>query len=353
MRSSTSTSSVARFYTNNPYTGAFRGFGVNQVTFAMEQQINKLAHALGIAPATCGGGTSSATAASSARAHGVACGGLGRTASASDDARAAPAGCHARTATGATGAAWPARSRTSASASASTIARPPASPSRAAAPRCGSPRRGRPGHRDRAGADRGRGAWRCRRARYGSRGTTRPRRQAAGSASASHQTFVSGNAVRRACEQARPGDCRARADGRGCRQTASTAFSTFQAPSTDPLTSAAPTRHAYSYAWSACVADVGVDLETGRVRVLRVVNALDAGRVINPHCSRPGGRRRGDGQGYALQERCGARRHAHRLRLRGCNLPTAVDAVPIIETMRSNGPSRADLSARAESARSR
>ena len=37
-------------YTNNPYTCAFRGFGVNQVTFAMEQQVNKLAAALGIDP---------------------------------------------------------------------------------------------------------------------------------------------------------------------------------------------------------------------------------------------------------------------------------------------------------------
>ncbi|MCX7840123.1 MAG: molybdopterin-dependent oxidoreductase, partial [Anaerolineae bacterium] len=37
-------------YTNNVPSGAFRGFGVTQVTFAMESQMDELAHALGISP---------------------------------------------------------------------------------------------------------------------------------------------------------------------------------------------------------------------------------------------------------------------------------------------------------------
>ena len=38
-------------YTHNPFTCAFRGFGVNQMAFAMEQQMNKLAAALALDPA--------------------------------------------------------------------------------------------------------------------------------------------------------------------------------------------------------------------------------------------------------------------------------------------------------------
>lgn len=37
-------------YTNNVPSGAFRGFGVTQVSFAMESQMDELAHALGISP---------------------------------------------------------------------------------------------------------------------------------------------------------------------------------------------------------------------------------------------------------------------------------------------------------------
>lgn len=37
-------------YTNNVPSGAFRGFGVTQVAFAMESQMDELAHALGISP---------------------------------------------------------------------------------------------------------------------------------------------------------------------------------------------------------------------------------------------------------------------------------------------------------------
>ena len=37
-----------------------------------------------------------------------------------------------------------------------------------------------------------------------------------------------------------------------------------------------------SYSWSAVVADVDVDLDTGEVAVRRVVHAVDAGRIVNP-----------------------------------------------------------------------
>jgi CO/xanthine dehydrogenase Mo-binding subunit len=160
----------------------------------------------------------------------------------------------------------------------------------------------------------------------------------AGSASASHQTFVPGNAVRLACEQARR-SIELLGGRRQLPPEGLTATYTFHAPSTDPLGHASPRRHSYAYAWSACVADVGVDVAIGQVCVLRVVNSLDAGRVINPKLLE--GQVEGGvvmGQGYALQERFTL--HAGLPiggGLAGCNLPTAVEAVPIIETVATEG----------------
>ena len=305
-------------YTNNPYTGAFRGFGVNQATFAMEQQINKWRTRSGSRLRSCGGGTSSARRAPRHGAAGVCVWRSQAHGGRQHDARATPA----------------------AAARAGPVAVRPGHGQRAQehrvqfrlrrsrdGPRHGHTTRrhgvgrrigGRPGHRDRARSDCGRRRWDCRRARYGSRGTTRPRRQQP--EGRRPRTRPSSRATRFAWRASRPawrlavrgGQTRLPPDG-------VTATSTFQAPSTDPLTSAAPTRHAYSYAWSACVADVGVDLETGRVRVLRVVNALDAGRVINPKLLE--GQVEGGvvmGQGYALQESVRrARRHAVRAQASG------------------------------------
>ena len=325
-------------YTNNPYTGAFRGFGVNQATFAMEQQINKVAHALGIAPAlvrrrnfvrdggrlgtgpqvfACGGLGRTVVAATTRarrrrlpRAHGQWRYGRGMASALKnigfsfgfDDRATARVTVTRRGAT-----VWVAASEVG-QGTETVLAQ-------IAAQALGlSPRAVRIAWHDTAEAP------------------------AAGRASASHQTFVSGNAIRLACEQARlaiavrGGQTRLPPDG-------VTAVSTFQAPSTDPLTSAAPTRHAYSYAWSACVADVGVDLETGRVRVLRVVNALDAGRVINPKLLE--GQVEGGvvmGQGYALQETFAVRDGMpFGSGFAACNLPTAVDAAPMIETIALEG----------------
>jgi CO/xanthine dehydrogenase Mo-binding subunit len=88
------------------------------------------------------------------------------------------------------------------------------------------------------------------------------------------------------------------------------------------------------------VADVAVEVATGRVRVRRAVVAVDAGRVINPALFR--GQVEGGvvmGQGYALLERCAVRDGMPvGLRLDACNLPTAVDAVPAIEVVAIESP---------------
>ena len=78
-----------------------------------------------------------------------------------------------------------------------------------------------------------------------------------------------------------------------------------------------------------------VDIDCGRVEVLRVISALDAGRVINPRLLE--GQVEGGavmGQGYALQERCVVREGMPvSLSLEQCGIPTATDAVPEIETV--------------------
>jgi CO/xanthine dehydrogenase Mo-binding subunit len=148
-----------------------------------------------------------------------------------------------------------------------------------------------------------------------------------GSSSASRQTFVAGNAVRRACLLLR---------ARGARR----AQATFHAPRTQPVGHPRPTRLAYAHTWSSCVADVGVDLATGVVRVLRVVNAVDAGRVINPTLFT--GQVEGGvvmGQGYALQEVLPvADGMPLATGLDACRLPTSLDAVPTIETIAIESP---------------
>jgi CO/xanthine dehydrogenase Mo-binding subunit len=71
------------------------------------------------------------------------------------------------------------------------------------------------------------------------------------------------------------------------------------------------------------------------VRVLRVINALDAGRVINPklfEAQVEGGVVMG--QGYALQERCVVREGLPiTTGFENCGVPTSMDAVTRIETI--------------------
>jgi CO/xanthine dehydrogenase Mo-binding subunit len=325
-------------YTNNPYTCAFRGFGVNQVTFAMEQQLNKLAHALGVAPdairrrnfvreggqlatgptltdctgleETLSAATARARQRSLPRPRGDWRYGRGLASALKNIGCSFGFDDHATarvtvTRDGAT--VWVGVAEVGQGAE--TVLVQIAAEALAVAPQ-----RVRVEWRDTA---------------------TAPE---AGSASASHQTFVPGNAVRLACEQARRSIERLGGTRRLPPEGLTTTY-TFHAASTDPLGHASPRRHSYAYAWSTCLADVGVDVATGQVRLLRVVNALDAGRVINPKLLE--GQVEGGvvmGQGYALQERFplnGGMPVAGGLL--GCNLPTAVEAVPLIETVAIEG----------------
>src|SRR5690606_31537275 len=54
----------------------------------------------------------------------------------------------------------------------------------------------------------------------------------------------------------------------------------YHAPKTQPLGSGGDMHFAFSYATQAAL--VEVDLETGEVKVLKVLSATDIGRAINP-----------------------------------------------------------------------
>lgn len=96
-----------------------------------------------------------------------------------------------------------------------------------------------------------------------------------GSASASRMTFMAGNAIRGAAEQALQ---RWNDEDRPAEATF-----TYRPPATtmfDPETGACDPNFAYGYV--AETATVEVDTETGQVRVLDVVCADDVGKAINP-----------------------------------------------------------------------
>lgn len=321
-------------YTNNPFTCAFRGFGVNQVTFAMEQQVNKLAAALSIDPAALRArnfvpsGGQLATGAKVGATRGLA-----------KTLTVAGARARRRVLPNATGAWRTGRGLACAlknvgfgfgfdehSTAEVTVTRAGAIVrigaaevgqgvetilGQIAAETLGiAPRRVRVEWSDTA---------------------TAPE---AGSASASHQTFVGGNAVRGACELARR---KVEAIGGFAALPAGglSTLHTYHAPRTRPLAQRGSDRHVFAYTWSTCIADVAVDMTTGRVRVLRVINALDAGRVINPklfEAQVEGGVVMG--QGYALQERCVVREGLPiTTGFENCGVPTSMDAVTRIETI--------------------
>ncbi len=97
-----------------------------------------------------------------------------------------------------------------------------------------------------------------------------------GSASASRLTWMAGNSILGAAEQA----AKAWLDG---DRPAEGAFR-FVAPPTTPLESEdGPCVPAFAYGYVAQAVDVSVDVATGHVRVHRVVSANDVGRAINPH----------------------------------------------------------------------
>jgi CO/xanthine dehydrogenase Mo-binding subunit len=96
-----------------------------------------------------------------------------------------------------------------------------------------------------------------------------------GSASASRMTFMAGNAVRGAAEQALE----------KWRQEERPAVGTYKyrPPATtpmDPKTGKSEPNFAYGYVAEAVTAEV--DIETGQVRLLEVICADDVGRAVNP-----------------------------------------------------------------------
>jgi xanthine dehydrogenase molybdenum-binding subunit len=118
-----------------------------------------------------------------------------------------------------------------------------------------------------------------------------------GATTASRQTFVTGNAVRLAAIRLR--ESLARREGRETRAQA-----IYTAPPTVDVETPGDTHFAYGYGTQA--AEVEVDVETGEVRVLRVIAAHDVGKAINPLGVE--GQLEGGvlmGLGYALMEELG------------------------------------------------
>ncbi|MGC8827729.1 MAG: xanthine dehydrogenase family protein molybdopterin-binding subunit, partial [Anaerolineae bacterium] len=106
----------------------------------------------------------------------------------------------------------------------------------------------------------------------------------AGSSSASRQTYMSGNAVMRACQKALEAYHEALQAEEG--QDIITASYVYRArevtPTTsyDPVTGQCEPHISYSYGTQAAI--VEVDTETGEVEILRMVASTDIGRVIHP-----------------------------------------------------------------------
>ena len=97
----------------------------------------------------------------------------------------------------------------------------------------------------------------------------------AGSSSASRHSFMSGNAVKGACERA------LEAWNQGLRPAVVTYQ--YRAPNTTPYDPETGECYPnFSYGYASQVAEVEVDLGTGEVALTRVVAAHDTGKTINP-----------------------------------------------------------------------
>jgi CO/xanthine dehydrogenase Mo-binding subunit len=160
-----------------------------------------------------------------------------------------------------------------------------------------------------------------------------------GSTSSSRQTMAAGNAVLGACRRVVAARGRTPLPDEGVTRRYTWRFP--KAPSLDARVG----RHITTFSAGSCVADVAVDPETGQVRVLRVVSVIDAGRVVNPRLVR--GQVEGGavmGQGYALTEGCTSVEGLPVTRgFEGSGVPTAMDAVPLVESVvlespEANGP---------------
>ena len=321
-------------FTNNPFTCAFRGFGVNQVIFAMEQQMNKLADAVGLDPAelrtrnllrlpgTLGSGT---------RVRSL--GGVAQTVT------------HAQ--------ARGARKRLPPSSEGLLYGRGLASGIKNVGYGLGFDDKStaevtltRRGAVVRVGAaDVGQGvetvvaqiaaeALRLLVSRVVVEWRDSAVAPEAGSTSSSRQTMAAGNAVLGACRQVLAARGRREPPDEGI-----TRRFTWRFPKASTLDTPIG-RHISTFSAGTCVADVAVDPQTGQVRVLRIVSVIDAGRVVNPRLVR--GQVEGGavmGQGYALTEECASPEGLPATRgFEGSGVPTAMDAVPLIESVVLESP---------------
>ena len=159
-----------------------------------------------------------------------------------------------------------------------------------------------------------------------------------GSASASRMTFMSGNAIKGAAEGALT---RWKAEER----PAISEF-TYLAPKTTPFDK--ETGYAMpnlSYAYAAQAVELEVDLETGFIKILRVVSADDVGQAINPKLVQ--GQIEGavvQAEGYALTENF-ITKNGHILtdQLSTYLIPTVLDIPDVVESVilevaEPNGP---------------
>lgn len=98
----------------------------------------------------------------------------------------------------------------------------------------------------------------------------------AGSASASRLTFMSGNSVKGATEQAR--------NKWDQEERPAIAEYTYFAPETTPFDKeTGKCMPNFAYAYVAQAADVEVDTESGQVRIIKLYSADDVGKAINPN----------------------------------------------------------------------
>ncbi len=194
-----------------------------------------------------------------------------------------------------------------------------------------------------------------------------------GATTASRQTFITGNAVRLAAEEVRailagaasealdcPPDRLAFIEGtivspdgrwmtlaeaaRLARQEGRPAVAThiYTPPPTTPLGEPGDDHFAYGFATQAAL--VEVDLQSGNVRVLKVIAAHDVGRAINPQAVI--GQMEGGvvmGMGYALGEELileeGQVRNADLRRYRVPRAPSIPEVIPIlVEAYHHEGP---------------
>lgn len=159
-----------------------------------------------------------------------------------------------------------------------------------------------------------------------------------GSVSASRMTFMSGNAIKGASSSALK---KWKAEERPA-----IAEYTYLAPKTQPFDP--ETGHStpnFSYAYVAQAVDLEVDLETGGIKILRVISADDVGKAINPALVQ--GQIEGgvvQAQGYAILEdmkvkngRILTNQFSTYLIPTILDIPGAVDSV-IVEVSEPNGP---------------